>query len=196
MPCLLALLLASASAGAQRTAADFLLTMPPETGMFVPSQSMQLLHEGINVTDAMGETVVPANVSDRMLQFKVGDKVNFDLALATAGRDSVLVVIETISRPQPDSRVTLYDTAWKPRSQQPELAPTLDEWLTKEGRRHRDEVERIMPFMMATATYDPQNQTLTFRHSMEQYLGRDSQQLLQYLNPAVTYRFKGGKFKK
>lgn len=190
-------MLMAVSVQAQRTVSDFVNAMPPELGVYMPQPQIKLLTEGIQATNIFGNVVVPISTSDRLLQLRSGDnsEMGLDICLATAGRDSVLVTIETLAEPQPDSRVLLYGTDWQPYAKQPEIAPTLDDWLTKEGRKHRSDIERAMPFMMATATYNPVTQTLTFKHSMEQYVGRDAKALLAYLKPTLSYKFKGGKFK-
>lgn len=193
----LIILLCAGAVHAQRTVADFVNAMPPTAGIYMPQPQMKLLTEGIQATNIFGNVVVPISISDRLLQLRSGDsnEMGLDICLVTAGRDSVLVTIETLDSPQPDSRVLLYGTDWQPYVKQPELASTLDDWLTKEGRKHRSDIERAMPFMMATATYNPVTQALTFKHSMDRYVGRDAKALLDYLKPTLTFKFKGGKFK-
>lgn len=191
------LLLCASVLRAERTAAVFLQTMPPRAGLWLDSRHMAALADGVEVMDAAGRNVVCVSDSPLLLQTKLGDDTAFDLGVVASRRDTVLVTVETLDRPQPDSRVCLYTTDWQTYGPQGVLQPALEDWLTKDGRRNIDDVRRALPFMFATAVYNPADRTVTFRHGAQRYLGPETDEtrrIVSYLKPEITYRFKGGRF--
>ena len=112
------------------------------------------------------------------------------------GADTVLCVIETLALPQPDSRISFYTTDWAPLRKAPLDAPVLADWLTDEGRRQRAEVEAWLPFLIASATYDPETATLVITNEMQKYFAGDDdlQQLQEWLRPSLTYKWNGRRF--
>ena len=132
----------------------------------------------------------------RWMSYSPAQGIGEQIAVLDAGKDTVLMVIETLPLPQPDSRISFYDAEWQPLAKRPLAAPVLADWLTADGEAHRQEVEAMLPFMMAAATYNPDTRTLTLAHSMDAYLANkdDKANLQKWLRPSLSYSLKGRKF--
>lgn len=86
------------------------------------------------------------------------------------GSDSLFMVISTVATPLPDSRVSFYRTDWTPAPSDPSLNPSFSDWLTPEGLASLPDVADSLPFILATANFDPASRTITFIHTMRGYL--------------------------
>lgn len=136
-------------------------------------------------------------VSDSSVSLTTGTDMECRLDMFTAGADTVLMLTETYRLPQADSRITFYNTDWSARTRPEAPQPPLTDWLTPQGLLQRDDVERLLPFLMVEATADPAQGTLTLSHSMDSYFADapDREALARWLRPSLTYRFNGKAFK-
>ena len=143
---------------------------------------------------AGGEAVITHSDS-RSLRFQLGDSTTCELGVFAAGRDTVVALIETIRFPMPDSKVEWYDARWNP-IKAPVAEPRLADWLTRDGRSHRAEVERALPFITAEATTDPYAGRLLWRLTIDEYfVPADRPAALGYLAPAITQKVQPGRKK-
>ena len=79
----------------------------------------------------------------------------------------------------------------------PAAEPNLDDWLTRDGRKHRQEVEEVVPFMTSVAEAGPESGTLTLRRTIDAYfVPSERPDALRWLRPSIVFRFKGGRFEK
>ena len=92
--------------------------------------------------DAAGGRAIVTGSSSRRVTFETGDTCSYELAVFTAGSDTIVALVETIRYPMPDSRIAWYDSRWRPIAP-PAAEPKLDDWLTRDGRKNRQEVEEI-----------------------------------------------------
>lgn len=86
------------------------------------------------------------------------------------GPDSLFMVISTVRTPLPDSRITFYNTDWSPADSAPALNPSFSDWLTPEGLASLPDVSNLLPFILASASFDPASRSVTFIHTMRGYL--------------------------
>lgn len=130
------------------------------------------------------------------LRFRPGEAVLSRLTMVAQGSDTILVLIDTFSLPQPDSRIALFDTDWQPLDAKSLQSPVLDDWLTADGRSNRRDVEGWLPFMLAEASIDPVTATLTYTNTLPQYYSDndDLQRVHAWIRPSLTYRLKGKRF--
>ena len=143
-----------------------------------------------------GETASIVSESERSLLVNVGKGVELEYGLAVSGCDSLLVVIETLPTPMPDSKVSLFGTGWK-AARQASVMPAPSDWLTDEGRANIESVELAVPFITASAKFDENDNKLVFTNTIgEYYSGKDStaSEVARYLKPQITYRFNGKTF--
>ncbi len=113
-----------------------------------------------------------------------------------AGADTLIAVISTVSTPAPDSKMTIYSSDWRQNLTAKSFSqPDVKEWLTDEGKRHADEVEMQLPFMLVSYAYDPANRTLTMTNNSESFLAREIYDMIRpYLRETLIYRWNGKKF--
>ena len=144
--------------------------------------------------DAAGSRAIVTSSTNRRLTFDTGDGSTYELAVYTAGRDTIVALVETLHYPMADSRVEWYDSRWRPL--QPLLGePDQQALLTRAGRRHRGEVEEAIPFMTAEAVTDPDAGTLTLTRTIDGYfLPADTPDALRWLEPRLVYALHGSRF--
>jgi hypothetical protein len=117
------------------------------------------------------------------------------LALLPMRGDTAVVYIETVHTPAPDSRVAVYDRNWKPLAKASFAMPQLSAWLTKEGAKNADMVNGLAPFMLASAAYSPETQTLTLTNHLAEFLSTDVYKSIEpYLLAELTYRWDSSRF--
>lgn len=114
------------------------------------------------------------------------------------GKTPMIAVITTVATPAPDSRMTVYSSDWnRDLTAQVFKKPTLDMWLTPEGKKNRAEVDMNVPFMLVSYSYDPASQTLTLNNNVKQFVGDDVYSMVEnYLLPKLTFKYNQstGKF--
>lgn len=145
--------------------------------------------------DASGARAIVTGSSDRSLRFEVGDTCRFEIAVFPAGNDTLVALIETIAYPMRDSRIQWFDSRWQPARKALE-EPSLADWLTPDGSKHRAEVEETSPFITYEAKADVTRGTITMRNTMETYfLPQDRAAAIgHYMHPELVYRLKGKRF--
>lgn len=117
------------------------------------------------------------------------------LALLPMRGDTAIVYIETVRLPASDSRVKVYDRNWKPMASKSFVQPTVADWLTKDGEKNSATVNALVPFMLASAKYAPETQTLTLSNRLADFLSPDIyEQVSPYLLPELTYRWDSSRF--
>lgn len=74
-------------------------------------------------------------------------------------------------------------------------APTLDQWLTPQGRKNRDEVVRIIPFLPVKYSVNPADDSLTATLRLDGLVSdSDSATLAPLLHRSLTYKWNGKKY--
>lgn len=117
------------------------------------------------------------------------------IALLPMRGDTAIVCIETVMTPTPDSRVSVYDRDWKPLSGSYFAMPAVSAWLTPEGKKQADMVESQVPFMLASAQYSPETDTLVLTNRLSDFLSDDVYGLVKpYLLPSITYKWNSSRF--
>lgn len=147
-------------------------------------------------SNLLGGEAIITGADSLMLTFETGRGIDMQVAVLVSGRDTTLMVIETLYLPQADSRIGFYNTDWTPREGRVLAEPELGNWLTTLGRSEREDVERMVPFMLWRSTWDPATGLLTLRHSMSDYFfgEEDRAAVDRWLRPALRYRLKGKRF--
>lgn len=132
----------------------------------------------------------------KTMTFDINEATPCSLSVLTAQSDTVLMYIETVRLPQPDSSISFFDKNWKPLKRTVFVEPKLDDWLTNEGKSSREDVESWLPFLLWSAAYDDDTATLTLTSTLNQYFAGadDINRLNKWLLPKLTYQYKGKKF--
>ena len=134
------------------------------------------------------------SLSDTCLTVDCGETVRQDLVLLP-GKKPVLMLIETLALPEHDSRVRFFDSQWQELKNPPLKQPQLADWLVDKNAVHRDEVEYVLPFMLSTASFNPEDMTLTYTSTADSYFAGEKPAALKYLRPKLVYRWDGKKFR-
>ena len=118
------------------------------------------------------------------------------LSVLPASGSPLIALITTVATPTPDSRMSVYTSDWsRDVTASVFTKPTLADWLTDEGKKHSDEVEMTVPFLLISYTYDPATSTLTLTNNSAQFLGADVYEPVSgYVLPKIEYRFNGKRF--
>lgn len=133
-------------------------------------------------------------LSDTCLTVDCGESVRQDLVLLP-GKKPVLMLIETLALPEHDSRVRFFDSQWQELKKPPMKQPQLADWLVDKNAVHRDEVEYVLPFMLSTASFNPEDMTLIYTSTADSYFAGEKPAALKYLRPKLVYRWDGKKFR-
>lgn len=128
------------------------------------------------------------------LSVKLSESSSAQLALLTAGKDTVIAVVSTVAAPGLDSSVKFYDTSWKQLEGSKYFTPpTWREWVTR--GHDASEVTAYAPFMLASYYIDPANGTLTATNNLSTFLDEDIYSMVApALNQSLTYRWNGKAF--
>lgn len=135
-------------------------------------------------------------VSDARLDFESSDISTHSIELLPAAKgDTVVMLISTMRTPAEDSRVRFFTTSWRELPGMMDSAGLAD-WLTPEGRRDRVDVENAVPFILATATYDPATSILTLACDPAAYLPKEGADVAEKgLKRTLSFRWDGKRMK-
>lgn len=133
-------------------------------------------------------------LSDTCLTVDCGESVRQDLVLLP-GKKPVLMLIETLALPEHDSRVRFFDSQCQELKNPPMKQPQLADWLVDKNAVHRDEVEYVLPFMLSTASFNPEDMTLIYTSTADSYFAGEKPAALKYLRPRLVYKWDGKKFR-
>lgn len=147
--------------------------------------------------NAFGSGCRILSLDDDRLSMESGKDITTEMfVLNPTGKNQVIGVIETIATPVPDSRVTFYDTTWRNLGDRIGIDPTLADWLGKDGLKNMADIQREVPFVLATMHFDPATSTLVAENNMRAYYpASDIPASLDALRPRLVYKWTGSKFR-
>lgn len=118
-----------------------------------------------------------------------------EMRLRTAGKDTVVTVIETVLTPIPDSRLTQWNAHWQRFTSDKLFAkPGIDEFIVgKMPRELRADLQDAMIFPLVQLTFKgDHHDVIEATHGLEQFLApSEYKRYAGYLKPSLSYRFKG-----
>lgn len=173
----IALIVATAALALQaRTAADFFGMAEADTAFEAISASTRLdmldyAHSGLTTpsNNRQGGVARIISVSDMSIKLTPATSVEASLDVLTAGKDTILMVIETLPLPQKDSRISFYDTQWRPLKKAPLDTPGLSDWMATKDKAALEQARQQLPFILSTAEYNHETRTLTLTSTMDRY---------------------------
>ena len=122
-----------------------------------------------------------------------------EMLMRTAGKDTVITVIETVMTPVPDSRLTQWNSHWQRYISDRLFAmPVIDDFFVKKMPQElRADLQDAMIFPLIRLTFTGENHdTIEASHGLEQFLASNEyQRYAAYLKPSLKYRFNGLKIK-
>lgn len=123
-----------------------------------------------------------------------------EMRMLTAGRrDTVIVVIETVLTPVPDSRLTVWNQQWQQlRTDKYFKMPEIDDFIDKKMPRElRANLHDAMVFPLIKLSFGGEkHDEIVATHGLEQFLtSNEYQRFATYLKPSMTYTINGNKIK-
>ena len=191
--------------GVARTIGDLFASEP---GNIFPLLTRTNRLDMIDYYNSGQQVAVPNNLAgeSRLLEMdsvylKVQTSGNreVEMRLRTAGKDTVITVIETVMTPVPDSRLTQWNSHWQRYTSDRLFSmPGIDDFIVRkmpfELRADLGD-EMIFPLIRLTFKGD-EHDTIEATHGLEQFLAPDVYKCFaSYLKPSISYRFNGLKIK-
>ncbi len=122
-----------------------------------------------------------------------------EMRMRTAGKDTVITVIETVMTPVPDSRLTQWNVHWQRFTSDKLFAmPGIDDFIIRKMPKElRADLQDAMIFPLVQLTFKGENHDIIeATHGLEQFLAKEEyQRYSSYLRPSISYRFNGLKIK-
>ena len=177
--------------GAARTIADFFASEPGNVFPLLTRTNRLDLVDYYN----SGQTVAVPNNLGGTSQLEALDSAYLKLG----SRDTVIVVIETVLTPVPDSKLTLWNSKWQMlRTDRHFKMPGIDDFIVKKMPRElRADLQDAMIFPLIQLTFKGDRRLqVEATHGLEQFLApSEFKRFAPYLKPSITYCMSGTKIK-
>ena len=122
-----------------------------------------------------------------------------EMRMRTAGKDTVITVIETVMTPVSDSRLTQWNVHWQRFTSDKLFAmPGIDDFIIRKMPHDlRADLQDAMIFPLVQLTFKGEgHDIIEATHGLEQFLAKEEyQRYSSYLKPSISYRFNGLKIK-
>ena len=192
--------------GAARTIADFFASEPGNVfPLLTRTNRLDLVDyynsgQTVAVPNNLGGTSQLVALDSAYLKVQTsGSKVVEMRMLTTGTRDTVIVVIETVLTPVPDSKLTLWNSKWQMlRTDRHFKMPSIDDFIVKKMPRElRADLQDAMIFpLIQLAFKGDHREQIEATHGLEQFLApSEFKRFAPYLKPSITYRMSGTKIK-
>ena len=191
--------------GMARTIADFFASEP---GNIFPLLTRTNRLDMVDYYNS-GQTVSIANnltgdsklleLNNNYIKVQTSGAKTVEMLMRTAGKDTVITVIETVMTPVPDSRLTQWNVHWQRfTSDKLFTMPGIDDFFVKKMPKElRADLQDAMIFPLIKLTFTGESHdTIEASHGLEQFLvSNEFQRFAGYLKPSLRYRFNGLKIK-
>ena len=191
--------------GTARTIADFFASEP---GNIFPLLTRTNRLDMVDYHKS-GQTVAIANnltgesrlleLDSTYIKVQTSSSKVVEMLMRTAGKDTVITVIETVMTPVPDSRLTQWNVHWQRFTSDRLFAmPAIDDFIVKKMPQElRADLQDAMIFPLIRLTFTGEkHDTIEASHGLEQFLtSNEYQRFAAYLRPSLKYRFNGLKIK-
>ncbi|MBR1552242.1 MAG: DUF3256 family protein [Muribaculaceae bacterium] len=188
-----------------RTIRDFFASEPGNIFALLPSSTrLDLLdyYDSGQIVEAqnnLGNGTSLISVGDTLLAMNTSESKTLQMRLLTrpGKRDTVIAVIETVKAPVADSRITFYDTQWRPLPDTRYFkAPGIDDFFLRSTPRHkRQELTQTLPFALIELQFDGKDR-LTARHGLKEFLTKEEfSKFRPYMVDSLVYEVDGNKIK-
>ena len=192
--------------GAARTIADFFASEPGNVfPLLTRTNRLDLVDyynsgQTVAVPNNLGGTSQLEALDSAYLKLQTsGSKVVEMRMLTTGSRDTVMVVIETVLTPVPDSKLTLWNSQWQMlRTDKHFKMPGIDDFIVKKMPSElRADLQDAMIFPLIQLTFKGDHrEQIEATHGLEQFLApSEFKRFAPYFKPSITYRMSGTKIK-
>lgn len=191
--------------GTARTIADFFANEP---GIIFPLLTRTNRLDMVDYYNS-GQMVAMSNnlagesrlmeLDSTYMKVKTSESRVVEMRMRTAGKDTVITVIETVMTPVSDSRLTQWNSHWQRYISEKLFAmPGIDDFIVKKMPKElRADLQDAMIFPLIHLTFKGENHdTIEATHGLEQFLApSEFKRFASYLKPSLNYRFNGLKIK-
>lgn len=192
--------------GAARTIADFFASEPGNVfPLLTRTNRLDLVDyynsgQTVAVPNNLGGTSKLVALDSAYLKVQTSESKVVEMRMLTTGtRDTVMVVIETVLTPVPDSKLTLWNSKWQMlRTDRHFKMPGIDDFIVKKMPRElRADLQDAMIFPLIQLTFKGgRREQVEATHGLEQFLApSEFKRFAPYLKPSITYRMSGTKIK-
>lgn len=158
-----------------------------EAGRVVPTET------------AYGEEAVLLRATDNYLKVRMSSASQIEMLMLTHKRDTVVLVVETVETPAPDSRIMAIDTEGPPLPLNRVFkVPQMKDFVrvTKGTKKKREDVLKCVRFPLISYTINDSAMTLTARQNLKEFMSTDDYaEIAPYLADSITYRATGTRLK-
>lgn len=135
-------------------------------------------------------------INDRSIMIELTSASTLQIISLPAANKEYIALISTIDTPAPDSKMTIYTDDWKQIvTDKLFRTPEVKDWLTPEGKKHADEVDMVIPFMLVSYNFDGRN--LTLHNNTQSFLAREVwDDIKPYMLDSISYTWNGKKFER
>lgn len=196
------LLLTSITTYGRRPIDSYFVTAPKQ---LLPHLSENSRKDLIDLHDAghesrvkhpLGGTVEIISLDDRQITVQLSSASSLQIALLpVADTTGIIAVIENVSLPARDSRLSFYDTQWQPiPTERVFTAPTPETFMDKGSKRERRQAAGLVDLL--PLSYTIEGDTLLARESLQEYLPEEVYNRIASLlgKEPVTYTWNGKRF--
>ncbi len=192
--------------GAARIIADFFASEPGNVfPLLTRTNRLDLVDyynsgQTVAVPNNLGGTSQLVALDSAYLKVQTSESKVVEMRMLTTGtRDTVMVVIETVLTPVPDSKLTLWNSKWQMlRTDRHFKMPGIDDFIVKKMPRElRADLQDAMIFPLIQLTFKGDRRLqVEATHGLEQFLApSEFKRFAPYLKPSITYRVSGTKIK-
>ena len=158
-----------------------------EAGRVVPTET------------AYGEEAVLLRATDNYLKVRMSCASQIEMLMLTHKRDTVVLVVQTVETPAPDSRIMAIDTEGAPLPLESVFKePQMKDFVrvTKGTKKKREDVLKSVRFPLISYTINDAAMTLTARQNLKDFMSADDYaEIAPYLTDSLTFRAKGTRLK-
>lgn len=196
------LLLSSIAIYGRRPVDTYFVTAPKQ---LLPQLSENNRKDLIDLFDAgqesrirhpLGGTVEIISLDDRQITVQLSSASSLQIALLpVADTTGIIAVIENVSLPARDSRLSFYDTQWQPiPTERVFTAPTPETFMDKGSKRERRQAAGLVDLL--PVTYTIEGNTLLASETLKEYLPDEIYDRIGPLlrEKPVAYRWTGKRF--
>ena len=122
-----------------------------------------------------------------------------EMLMRTVGKDTVVTVIETVTTPVPDSRLTQWNSHWQRyTSDKIFKMPSIDDFMVKKMPAElRADLQDAMIFPLIQLTFKGErHDTIEATHGLDRFLvSSEYKRFEPYFKPSISYNFNGLKIR-
>lgn len=148
-----------------------------------------------SLNEAEGQARITAE-TPRSISFQISEGITAQMFVLNPEADCpVIGYVETVSLPVRDSSVRFFNCRWEPLDVF--TMPVLADWVKSGRKADLDALREALPFIFATAEYDPEESALILTNTTAGYFAKsDCPQALGSMRDQIKMHWTGKRFKK